>query len=176
MSTYPTAVLFNCSIANPVIPATVETTKPSQPRRRPHSKRQKPAVSIAVREKRPSLQHDAASYLTQHELLFAQLTEQLRAAGLPNAATASSMSIRSRCSSAPASEFGGDDDDEPLRTRASSNAAEDEEEMIDWDEPDLPDDGNDSTARSFSFTACHHSLCTRLSLLRQRFIPLVSSH
>jgi len=57
------------------------------------------------------------------QLAFRQLTEQLWQAGLPTAPT---TSIRSRCSSAPPSERGGDAD-----------------ETIDWDEPDTPDEGNE---------------------------------
>lgn len=155
------------------MPPTLEKGKQSQPRRRPPSKRPKPVIPTAVnRTKRQSLQHDAPIH---QELLFAQLTEQLRAAELPNAATACSMSIRSRCSSAPASEFGGDDDDEPMRNRVETNAAdhpdddeddEDEEEMIDWDEPDVPDDGNNSTEKLLFH-------CLSLSLLNERLILLL---
>ncbi|CAF3697659.1 unnamed protein product [Adineta steineri] len=76
-----------------------------------------------------SLQSNNSLRVNNRELAFRQLTEQLWAAGLPSATTACSMSVRSRCSSAPPSERGG-----------RRGGYDDEEENIDWDEPDKPDD------------------------------------
>lgn len=96
------------------------------------------------RQKRKSLQ-------LHQEILFAQLTAQLRAANLPNAATSSAMSIRSRCSSAPASEHGGFDDDEQQMLTKQNENFEEEENLIDWDEPTRPDDGkNLSSTNKFT--------------------------
>ncbi|CAF4461293.1 unnamed protein product [Rotaria socialis] len=88
--------------------------------------------------KRQSLQTNTPFSVHNRELAFRQLAEQLWAAGLPSSATASSLSIRSRCSSAPPSERGGDDD---MTIVTWNNHCNDEQEnMIDWDEPDKPDD------------------------------------
>lgn len=94
--------------------------------------------------KRQSLQSN-----TNRELAFRQLTEQLWATGLPSSTTACSMSIRSRCSSAPPSDRDGGDDE---TTKINGN--NDNEENIDWDEPDLPDEGN---SRCF-YIFCSYSL------------------
>jgi hypothetical protein len=147
--------------------------KPKQTRRRRGRHANRPTMTMGTATslfpgKRPSLQHDIPFPVSNQEMLFAKLTEQLRAAGLPSAATACSMSIRSRCSSAPASEHGGADDDLSKAHRAmndddtdddidddNGNGGDDddedddddreEENMIDWDEPDVPDDGNSRT-------------------------------
>lgn len=96
------------------------------------------------------LQTDKSLNIQNRELAFRQLTEQLWAAGLPSAKTACSMSVRSRCSSAPPSERGGD---EEMKKVGWNNGFHDEEENIDWDQPDKPDDGNDSpNENSYSFT------------------------
>ena len=119
-----------------------------------------PSTSTFV--KRKSLQYDTPLLLSSQALAFAQLTEQLRAAGLPTAATACSMSIRSRCSSAPPSEHGGGDDD---RTRSDLDTDEDEEDAIDWDEPEMPDDGNSISHTSMQSMASNLALlCTHLYL------------
>ncbi|CAF0749813.1 unnamed protein product [Adineta ricciae] len=73
------------------------------------------------------------------ELAFRQLTEQLWAAGLPSAATACSMSVRSRCSSAPPSERGGADD-EIIKIEWNNSYDVEDENIIDWDDPDKPDE------------------------------------
>jgi hypothetical protein len=56
------------------------------------------------------------------------------------------MSIRSRCSSAPPSERDGGDDETAKTDGNNGN----EEETIDWDEPDVPDEGNTSCFNSCS--------------------------
>ncbi|CAF0885194.1 unnamed protein product [Adineta steineri] len=102
------------NIINPI------PTKSTHSRRRGARKQSPAPVSNLV--KRKSLQDDTPLYSPNREIAFRQLTEQLWAAGLPSSTNACSMSIRSRCSSAPPSERDGGDDD------------------IDWDEPDAPDD------------------------------------
>lgn len=92
--------------------------------------------------KRKSLQDNAPLALISRELAFRQLTEQLWAAGLPSSTTACSMSIRSRCSSAPPSERGGGGDEfkKPDWNNHDTNDEDEEEENIDWDEPNIPDE------------------------------------
>ena len=88
-----------------------------------------------IRVKRNSVELNQPKSASKNEQqLFAQLVEQLKAAGFATSRTSCSMSIRSRCSSAPPSEHGG---------IADLDADNDEnEEMIDWDDPQRPDDGN----------------------------------
>ncbi|CAF3615397.1 unnamed protein product [Rotaria socialis] len=109
--------------------------------------------------KRQSLQTNTLFSVHNRELAFRQLAEQLWAAGLPSSATASSLSIRSRCSSAPPSERGGDDD---MTIVTWNNHCNDEQEnMIDWDEPDKPDDGNSSVKRMITYTFYYFTyICT----------------
>lgn len=83
---------------------------------------------VPTSETRPSFPS-----MTNRELAFRQLAEQLWAAGLPSSQTACSMSVRSRCSSAPPSERGG-------MNNEYDDA--DDENMIEWDAPGKPDDGN----------------------------------
>ena len=133
----------------------------------------KPKSSKNRRQKRKSLQ-------INQELLFAQLTEQLRAAKLPNATTSSAMSIRSRCSSAPQSEHGGFDDDADRRkflaefareqlSKTVENDDEEEENLVDWDEPERPDDGKPidsiSTNRLFFALMTQHADESRFAFL-----------
>ncbi len=98
--------------------------------------------------KRKSLQDNTPLSDTDRELAFRQLAEQLWAAGLPGSTTACSMSIRSRCSSAPPSERGGGED-ETQKTNWNDDKSK---ENNDWDEPGAPDDGNSSCFNSYYFT------------------------
>lgn len=82
-------------------------------------------------------------YVHNREAAFRQLTEQLWAAGLPSSRTACSMSVRSRCSSAPPSERGGADD-EMSKIDWNNIHGDQNEHVIAWDEPDKPDEGNNS--------------------------------
>lgn len=101
--------------------------KPAQSLRQPDSLIHTPfPISVPIRNQRKSYQDNSSLITSNRELAFRQLTEQLWTAGLPSSPTACSMSIRSRRSSAPLSERGGDYDIE----------------TIDWDEADLPDSGN----------------------------------
>ena len=93
--------------------------------------------------KSQSLQSNTPLYINNRELAFRQLTEQLWAAGLPSSTTACSMSVRSRCSSAPPSERGGGDDD-ITKTHWNNDYNDEQENIIDWDVPDKPDEGNSS--------------------------------
>jgi hypothetical protein len=56
------------------------------------------------------------------------------------------MSIRSRCSSAPPSERDGGDEMKKIDLINVYN--DDEEHIIDWDEPDKPDKGNSSRKKT----------------------------
>ena len=98
-------------------------------------------ISVPIQNKRKSFQDNSSLITANRELAFRQLTEQLWAAGLPSSTTACSMSTRSRRSSAPPSERGGEDD-----TTKSTGT-----EIVDWDDADLPDSGNHT--RFFSFIA-----------------------
>lgn len=91
-------------------------------------------------KKRQSLQNNPSLSIRNRELAFRQLAEQLWAAGLPSSKTACALSIRSRCSSAPPSERGVDDEMTKISWKNGSN--DEQENMIDWDEPDQPDEGN----------------------------------
>jgi hypothetical protein len=121
---------------------------PSSPRTQSRRRRgrrptRKPSPTpIPSLTKRKSLQTNAPLIVASRELAFRQLTEQLWAAGLPSSTTACSMSIRSRCSSAPPSERGGGGDE------TAKIEWDDDEENIEWDEPDIPDDGNGSIHKS----------------------------
>ena len=97
-----------------------------------------PSKPVPNLTKRKSLEDNSPLIVTNRELAFRQLTEQLWAAGLPSSTTACSMSIRSRCSSAPQSERGGGGEDKNHPIDSNNDA----EENIDWDEPDIPDEGN----------------------------------
>ncbi|CAF1157024.1 unnamed protein product [Adineta ricciae] len=126
---------------NQTVPSSTSTTqhsgtKVSRRRRRPTPKDPSPVATHNL-AKRNSLQDSTPISNANRELAFRQLTEQLWAAGLPSAATACSMSIRSRCSSAPPSERGGNEGEEDL---SRSDDDDDLEENLDWDEPDIPDD------------------------------------
>ena len=135
----------------------------THPRRGRHPTRNPAIPFTSTFVKRKSLQYETPLLLSSQALAFAQLTEQLRNAGLPTAATACSMSVRSRCSSAPPSEHGAGDDD---RTRSDLDTDdEDDEDAIDWDEPDMPDDGNTISKTSLQSMASHLALlCTHLHL------------
>jgi hypothetical protein len=113
--------------------------KSIQSRRHRHPTRSPSPTLIPNLAKRKSLQDNASLINTNRELAFRQLTEQLWAAGLPSSTTGCSMSIRSRCSSAPPSEFGGGEDE---TIKINGNNDDNEEENIDWDEPKAPDEGN----------------------------------
>lgn len=142
-------VHFCCLLDNRTVPPSTSIaqhpgTKPSRRRRRPAPKNPSPVPTPNL-AKRNSLQDSTPISSANRELAFRQLTEQLWAAGLPSAATACSMSIRSRCSSAPPSERGGDEGEEDL----ARSDEDDLEENLDWDEPDIPDDGNAYRFESF---------------------------
>ncbi|CAF3551098.1 unnamed protein product [Rotaria sordida] len=93
---------------------------------------------VTILTNRKSLQNNEPISIRNRELAFRQLAEQLWAAGLPSSTTGCSLSVRSRCSSAPPSERGGDDE----MTKISWNNGYHDEEgnIIDWDEPDKPDE------------------------------------
>ncbi|UJR33639.1 hypothetical protein I4U23_021073 [Adineta vaga] len=113
----------------------------TQPRRRRGRRPARPSSPshIPFLTKRTNFQSNTPLRTPNRELAFRQLTEQLWAAGLPSSTTACSMSVRSRCSSAPPSERGGADDE--MKKIEWNNSYDDEDEnMIDWDEPDKPDD------------------------------------
>ena len=117
----------------------------TQPRRRRGRRAARPSspTHIPFLPKRRDFPSNTPISPHNRELAFRQLTEQLWAAGLPSAATACSMSVRSRCSSAPPSERGGVDDEMIKIERINSYDVEDES-IIDWDDPDKPDEGNSS--------------------------------
>ena len=110
--------------------------------RRPARPTSPPNVPILT--KRQDSQTKTPLHIHNRELAFRQLAEQLWAAGLPSSKNACSMSVRSRCSSAPPSERGGGGDDELSKIGWNNNNYDDEddENMIDWDEPGKPDEGN----------------------------------
>jgi hypothetical protein len=112
--------------------------------RRPACPPSPPCVPFLT--KRTSLQSSTPLPIHNRELAFRQLTEQLWAAGLPSATTACAMSVRSRCSSAPASERGGADE-EMLKIEWNNSYDDEVENIIDWDEPDKPDEGNGSRTK-----------------------------
>ncbi|CAF4062890.1 unnamed protein product [Rotaria sp. Silwood2] len=91
---------------------------------------------VPILTEKKGLQGDTSLIPTIRELSLRQLAEQLWAAKLPSSATACSMSIRSRCSSAPASEHGGAQNEKTKSNRNDNG----KEENIDWDEPDIPDE------------------------------------
>ena len=138
-------LLENQTIPSSTSNAQHSGTKVSRGRRRPTPKNPSPVATPNL-AKRNSLQDSTPISNANRELAFRQLTEQLWAAGLPSAATACSMSIRSRCSSAPPSERGGNEGEEDL---ARSDDDDDLEQNLDWDEPDIPDDGNAYCFESF---------------------------
>lgn len=108
--------------------------------RRPTRSTSPPHTPIST--KRQGLQPNTPLSIHNRELVFRQLTEQLWAAGLPSSTTGCSMSVRSRCSSAPPSERGGGEDE--IVKLDWNNDYDEEEDIIDWDEPDIPDEGNSS--------------------------------
>jgi hypothetical protein len=117
-----------------------------QARRHNHPTQNPSPPSVPILTKRQSLQDNTSLIVANREVAFRQLTEQLWAAGSPSSTTACSMSIRSRCSSAPPSERDGGDDETAKTDGNNGN----EEETIDWDEPDVPDEGNTSCFNSCS--------------------------
>ena len=121
----------------------------AQPRRRRGRRpaRASSPTHVPFLTKRASLQPSSPLRLHSRELALRQLTEQLWAAGLPSATTACSMSVRSRRSSAPASERGGADDD-MFKAEWNNSYDDEDESVIDWDEPDKPDEGNSSRKKS----------------------------
>jgi hypothetical protein len=60
------------------------------------------------------------------------------------------MSVRSRCSSAPPSERGGGED-EKTKNGWDNGYDDEEENIIDWDEPDKPDEGNSSRKKTHAY-------------------------
>ncbi len=116
---------------------------------------------VPILAKRQSLQTKTPLHVHNRELAFRQLTEQLWAAGLPSSATACSMSVRSRCSSAPPSERSGGGDDGMIKNDWNNDYDDEEENIIDWDEPDKPDEGNSSSKNAvpilklYYFTYAH---------------------
>lgn len=107
----------------------------------------------------PSHISNAPVSVTNRELAFRQLTEQLWAAGLPSAQTACSMSVRSRCSSAPPSERGGgggtNNDLTSMDWNNEYDDGDDDENMIEWDAPGKPDDGNSRRRKKFIHAYIH---------------------
>jgi hypothetical protein len=112
-------------------------------------------IPVPTLTKRQSSQTKAPLGVFNRELAFRQLTEQLWAAGLPSATTACSMSVRSRCSSAPPSERGGGEE-EMIKFGWNDNYYDDYENIINWDEPDKPDEGNSSRKKIYSYILLLH--------------------
>lgn len=121
-----------------------QVTQPRRRRGRRSTRRISPSHTPTPTKRQSSqANNNTPSSIHNREQIFRQLTEQLWAAGLPSSRTACSMSVRSRCSSAPPSERGGGEDE--LTKLDWDNDYDDEEEnVIDWDEPDKPDEGNSS--------------------------------
>jgi hypothetical protein len=121
----------------------------TQSRRRGRRRSTRPTSppNAPISPQRQILQAKTPLYVHNRELAFRQLTEQLWAAGLPSSMTACSMSVRSRCSSAPPSERGGGDD-EMTKIDWNDTHGDEEGNMIDWDEPDKPDEGNSSRKKN----------------------------
>jgi hypothetical protein len=130
--------------------------------RRPIRPTSPPHVPILT--KRQSLQTKTPLYIDNRELAFRQLTEQLWAAGLPSSTTACSMSVRSRCSSAPPSERGGGED-EKTKNGWDNGYDDEEENIIDWDEPDKPDEGNSSRKKNTCLSLFSNISHTRTRML-----------
>ena len=105
---------------------------------------------------RQSLQIKTSLGIDNRELAFRQLAEQLWAAGLPSSTTACSMSVRSRCSSAPPSERGGGDD-EMIKFGWNDNSYDDDEYVTGWDEADKPDQGNNSSKKIYFYILLFHT-------------------
>ena len=74
------------------------------------------------------------------ELVGDQLAEQSWVAGPPSSTTAYSMSTHSRRSSAPLLEYSGKD--ETIENDWNNDCDDEEENIVDWDEPDKADEGN----------------------------------
>jgi len=122
-------------------------SRESMPSRRHHSNQNPSLTSVPPTSiKRKSLKdNNTPIIVTNRELAFRQLTEQLWAAGLPSSTTACSMSVHSRCSSAPPSERdGGEDETRKPNWNNDDDDDDEEDENIDWDEPNIPDEGNSS--------------------------------
>jgi len=141
-------------IENPMILMSLPLTHDSASRKstqspRHHSTRNPSPTSVPILTKKTSLQNNTALNIANRELVFRQLTEQLWAAGLPSSTTGCSMSICSRCSSAPPSECGGRED-ETTKTDWN-NDGHAAEANIDWDEPDIPDEGKSSCVKFLLF-------------------------
>jgi hypothetical protein len=121
----------------------------TQSRRRGRRRLTRPTSppNVPISAQRQTVQTNPPLYVHNREVAFRQLTEQLWAAGLPSSTTACSMSVRSRCSSAPPSERGGADD-EMAKIDWNDNHGDEDENMIAWDEPDKPDEGNSSRKKS----------------------------
>ncbi|CAF1175327.1 unnamed protein product [Rotaria sp. Silwood1] len=104
------------------------------------STRNSSSIPVPIETEKKSLQDDISLISTNRESTLRQLAEQLWASRLSSSTTVCSMSIRSRCSSAPASEHGGAQN-ETIKIDQNNDEKEDK---IDWDEPDVPDEGNSS--------------------------------
>jgi len=141
----------------------------TQSRRRGRRRSTRPTSppNVPILPQRQILQTKTSLHIHNRELAFRQLAEQLWAAGLPSSMTACSMSVRSRCSSAPPSERGGGGDDEMTKIDWNDTHGDEEENMIDWDEPDKPDEGNSSRKKNmpiFILYYFHTNTRTRLLL------------
>jgi hypothetical protein len=144
-------------IENPAVPSSSHThasvsNQVTQSRRRRGRRSTRPTSPphVPILPKRQNLQTNTSLYVHNRELAFRQLAEQLWAAGLPSSTTACSMSVRSRCSSAPPSERGGGDD-EMKKTHWDNDYDDEQENIIDWDEPDKPDEGNSSRKKNHGY-------------------------
>jgi hypothetical protein len=155
--------VFAYFIAKPMIltsPSRIHSSisRESTYSRRHHSTQNPSLTSVPPTSiKRKSLKDNTPINVTNRELAFRQLTEQLWAAGIPSSTTACSMSVRSRCSSAPPSERDGGEDEITKTNWNNDNDDDDNEEAenIDWDEPDVPDEGNSSCLKILAiFHAC----------------------
>ncbi|CAF3930904.1 unnamed protein product [Rotaria sordida] len=113
-----------------------ETTQSHYHPSRHRSARDPSTTPVPILTEKKSLPLDTSLIATNRELTLRQLTEHLWTTRLPSSRTACSMSIRSRCSSAPTFECGG------VQNKATKTGRNDSEkvENIDWDEPDMPDE------------------------------------
>jgi hypothetical protein len=133
--------------------------RPTRPPSPPH---------VSNSSNRPSFPIKTPLTVHNREQAFRQLAEQLWAAGLPSSTTGCSMSVRSRCSSAPPSEREGAEN-EMTKIGWNDDYDDDEENMIEWDEPEKPDEGNSLRQKtkclSIYSTISHTTICMLLTRL-----------
>lgn len=142
---HPAVLSMSSSRTHPC--AASQAAQPPRRRRGRRPARPSSPTHVPFLTKRASLQSSSPLRLHHRELAFRQLAEQLWAAGLPSATTACSVSVRSRRSSAPASERGAAEDD-MCKAQWNNSYDDEDESVIDWDEPDKPDEGNSRRKKS----------------------------